>query len=326
MKSALFKARASTRVQQQLTRVRKVRDRIVDLPLKQVELARRRLLTEDVDVLLLGDSSTLFWSPKDTDRTLLPELLAKRLDANVVCVRGPGFSPGIYGEALRLLGSLDKRPRAVVAAVALRDCGGTHVLRHPVVGYPRSLAALAKVPDGSRRIRYVGRGGSVDDARAKAAYFALPMATRWSGERTVGWFRDQLGGLGPPPWPREVERLRFDYFHGEVIQPDDPGLAATTAFAQRTEEYGVPTVAYWSLPPLERGETHFPGEFETHVRANLATVQAALTAGSEKLPPLLDVDVRDEEFEDSQNATEHFSYAGRTRVVDAIADALAERA
>jgi hypothetical protein len=34
------------------------------------------------------------------------------------------------------------------------------------------------------------------------------------------------------------------------------------------------------------------------------------------------VDLDDEDFEDSQNANEHYSYPGRVKVADAIADAV----
>ena len=120
MRSALFRARASTRVQKQLTRVRKLRDRWVDHPLNQIEQARRQLLEGDVDVLVLGDSSTLCWSVHDTDRTLLPELIGQRLGAKVVNLAGPGYGAYIFAHALRILGTLEQRPKVVVASVPIR--------------------------------------------------------------------------------------------------------------------------------------------------------------------------------------------------------------
>lgn len=322
MRSALFRARASVPVQKQLTRVRKVRDRLVDHPLHQVERARQRLLEGEVDVMVLGDSSTLSWSPRDQDRTLLPELIGRRLGSNVLSVNGPGYSAAIYGEFLRILGSLDRRPKAVVFAMAIRPSTFTHVMRHPVVGYPRSIDALAKVKDADHRIRYVGRGGSQHTDRQRAAYMALPVSTRWSGDQTIGYFRSRLEGHGPTPWPADVEALLFDYFHGETVHDDNPGLPALTLLGRRIEEYGVPTVGYWTKPPIERGEMHYPGEFDAHVRGNLRVLQGALSAQTTTLPPLLDVPLEDDDFENSPNANEHYSFPGRNKIADALAEAL----
>ena len=52
--SVLHRAQGSVRVQRQLSKIRRRRSRLVNIPLQQVEHARRRLETEDVDVLLLG--------------------------------------------------------------------------------------------------------------------------------------------------------------------------------------------------------------------------------------------------------------------------------
>jgi hypothetical protein len=307
------------RVQRQLTRVRVARDRLIDHPLRQLERARRRLASEDVDILLLGDSSMLCWSPRDTDRTMIPTMLAERLDANVVTVQGPGYGAAIYSEVLRILGTLDRRPSAVVFAMATRTSTSTHEMRHPVVGYGRSLRALATVKGASRPIRFVGRGGSSHTAAEREAFYALPVTTRWSGDRNIDYFRRRLDGSGAPPWPQDLERLRFDYFHGEPVLPDNPGLPLIQQFGRRVEEYGVPAVGFWTKPPLQRGELHFPNEFESHVRGNLAQVQAALSAGAPTMPALLDIDIADDEFEDSQNATEHFTYAGRAKIAEALA-------
>lgn len=321
LRSSLHRARGSVRVQQQLTRVRQLRNQLVDGPLRQLEFARRGLVAGDVDVLLLGDSSTLSWSLRDEDRTLLPTMLAQRL-GNVVALTGPGFGAGIFAESLRILGTLKQRPKAVVVTLALRTSTATHICAHPIVGYPRSLAALARVPGARRPIRYIGRGGSRHTPAQMNAYLALPVHTRWSGASTIADFRRQLKGTGLPPWPAELERLRFDYFHGELLLPDNPGLQVLTNLGKQLEEYGVPAVGVWSRPPIQRGEMHFPGEFEAHVRDQLRMQQDALSIGSSSLGPLLDVDLEDEDFEDSQNANEHFSYTGRVKVADAIADAV----
>ncbi|GAA1503904.1 hypothetical protein GCM10009788_03980 [Nocardioides humi] len=312
------------RVQRQLSKIRRLRSRMIDVPLQQVEQARRRLATEDVDVLLLGDSSTLCWSLRDTDRTLLPAMLGQRL-GNVVTLAGPGFGSSIYAEATRLLTAMDRRPKAVVFTLALRTTTATHIVADPITGYHRSLAAMAKVPGAHRRIRYVGRGGSFATDEERDAFLAQPVESRWNGARTIGWYRQQLVGTGLPPWPIELEKLRFDYFYGEQLHADDPRLDSLTSLGRRLEEYGVPTVGVWTRPPMQRGEMHFPGEFEAHVRSHKVLQDEALARGCADLGPMLDIDLEDEDFEDSFNATEHFAHSGRVKVADAIAEAVRAR-
>jgi len=324
LSSALHRAQGSVRVQRQLSKLRRLRGRMIDVPLRQVEQARRRLATEDVDVLLLGDSSTLCWSLRDTDRTRLPELLGQRL-GNVVNLAGPGFGSSIYAEATRILATAEQRPKAVVFTLALRTSTATHIVADPLTGYHRSLAAMAQVTNARRRIRYVGRGGSFATDEERDAFLAQPVESRWSGRRTVGWYRQQLVGTGLPPWPIELERLRFDYFYGEQLRPDNPGLESLTTLARRLEQYGVPVVGVWTRPPMQRGEMHFPGEFEAHVRAHKVLQDQALARGSSAIGPMLDIHLEDEDFEDSCNATEHYAYSGRVKVADAIADAVRSR-
>ncbi|WP_408898112.1 hypothetical protein ACJ5H2_03180 [Nocardioides sp. R1-1] len=324
LSSALHRAQGSVRVQRQLSKIRRLRSRLVNAPLRQVEQARRRLEAEDVDVLLLGDSSTLCWSLRDTDRTLLPELLGQRL-GNVVNLAGPGFGSNIYGEATRLLTTLDRRPKAVVFTLALRTSTATHIVADPITGYHRSLAAMAKVQGAQRPVRYLGRGGAYATDEERDVFLAHPVESRWNGLRTIGWYREQLVGTGLPPWPIELERLRFDYFYGEQLRADNPRLESLTTLARRLEAYGVPTVGVWTRPPMQRGEMHFPGEFEAHVRSHKALQDEALARGSAAIGPMLDIHLEDDDFEDSFNATEHFAYSGRVKVADAIADAVRSR-
>lgn len=275
-------------------------------------------------MLLLGDSSTLSWSLHDTDRTLLTTMLEQRL-GNVVALSGPGFGAPIYNEALRILSTLDNRPKAVVFTCALRTSTATHILNDPVIGHHRSHAALAKVPDARRPIRYVGRGGTSSALAEREAFLNLTVDSRWSGVHTIRHYRDQLVGLSLPPWPLELEKVRFDYFYGEQLAPDSPRLQTLVTLAERLEAYGVPAVGMWTKPPIQRGEMHFPGEFETHVRSQLAVHNDALARGSHAAGALMDVPLADEDFEDSRNATEHYSYPGRVKVADAIAEAVRSR-
>lgn len=301
-------------------RARELRLRLVNQELKQLEAVRRQLLRGEVDVLVLGDSSCLSAAPGDTDRTMIPELLAQTHGSRVACVAGPGFNAGLYAEMLRVLGTLDRRPSAVVASIVVRPSLATHVRRHPIYSYPGTRAALARTTSANRRIRAFGRGNRQTPADY-ALFEDLPVHSRWNGQTTIGAYRAAVKGQGPHPWPTELRRLLFDYFHGEVHTADHAGLDELRLLGRRIRDYGVPTVGYWGCPPLEQGEQLFPGEFTDFVQHNWHLVRTALLAEAEGLT-VVEPTLEDSDFEFSPNATEHYTYAGRLKIAAAVAAVL----
>jgi hypothetical protein len=305
-------------------RLRQLRNRWVDQTLAGVERARTSLERGDVDILMLGDSSFLHWAHHDTDRTIIPDLLAERTGASVLTVAGGGFDARMYDEILRVLGMVDQRPRAVVFSVAIRANTGVHIREHPIHGHARTRAVLARTNPPLGHVRSFANGGSSAPPRAVRAFRSLPVTTRWGGTSTIGHRLSQVEGLGPPPWPVEVERRRFDYFHGEYVQEDNPGLDALAALGRRLAEYGVPAIANWAQVPVEHGERLFPGEFADHVQRNFERVESALLRDPDVLPPLLRPDLEDADFQDARNGTEHFSYSGRVKIADEMAKSLSD--
>jgi len=298
-------------------RARKLRNRWVNQELKQLEGVRRRLERGEVDVLTLGDSSFSTASPRDTDFRMIPRLVGERLDgARVATIAGPGFSGHLYGELLRVLGTLEQRPKAVVFSFCIRTNTMVHIRKHPRYSYPAMHEALAATRSARHRIRSFGRGHD-PTPEEYATFGGLPTHTRWSGETTIDGFRSQLKGRGPLPWPDDVERVLYDYFHGEVIEPDDKDLPQLTEFGNRLTEYGVPTVAYWTVPPLAEGERLFPGEFTSHVRSNWDLLRKTLTAATDNVT-IVEPELEDDDFEDVRNANEHFSYSGRCKIADLV--------
>jgi hypothetical protein len=303
-------------------RMRQLRNRWIDQTLVQVERARASFASGVGDILVLGDSSFLSWAYRDTDRTLLPDLIAERTGATVVTIAAGGYDARMHDAILRVLSMVEYRPRAVVMAVALRPNTGVHVREHPLHGHARSRAALARVTPPLRHVRSFANGGSSASKREVRAFRALPLTTRWGGTVTIQERLAQVEGLGPPPWPIEVERRRFDYFHGEFVDEDNPGLKALTALGRRLTEYGVRTVANWSQVPVAYGETLFPGEFASHVHRHLDLVESALLREAVGVDGLLRPSLEDEDFQDVRNGTEHFSYSGRVKIADEIAKTL----
>lgn len=304
-------------------RARTFRNRWVNQELKQLEAVRRRLLRDEVDVLIVSDSSVSSYSVRDTDRTFLPTLISRQMGgARVATVAGPGYGAYLHDEILRVLTTLPNRPKALVISNAIRTNTMKHVTEHPIYNYPGTRAALATTKDARHRIRAFGRGNDPTPERY-AAFEELKVTTRWGGTKTIGEFRAHVKGVGPQPWPLELERVLFDYFHGELFDETHPGLQDLERLGRRIKEYGVPAALYWCAPPMERGELHFPGEFRDQVMANWALTTDALLAGAGDALRIVDPGlVEEDDWDDPQNATEHFTYAGRVKIADALAAAL----
>lgn len=299
---------------------RRTRNRWVDHALARVEAARRALLAGEADILLLGDSSCLSWAYTDTDRTLLPQMLAERTGQRVVTVAAGGFSPPVYDAILRVLAQLPTRPKAVVTTGCIRTSTFGHVRLHPEYGYARSIEALDRITGGQRVCSMGRRGVPTDDELT--AFRARTMTTVWGGEKTIGEHLAMIEGRGPAPWPVEVERARFDYFNGTVLTPDNAELSRVASFGARLAAYGVPTAAYWVMPPVGHGEELLPG-FRDHVLRNLAVFEGALDLPGQGLPALIKLDLEDADFQDRRSGVEHYSFSGRTKIADALVTSLA---
>lgn len=300
-------------------RARTLRNRLVNQQLKQLQQVRNQLLRGEVDVLALGDSSFTTPSPRDTDFRMIPTLLGEQLDgARVATIASAGLSGALFGEFLRVLSGLDQRPAAVVFSFPIRTNAMTHVWRHPRYSYSTTHAALAAIRPEAPRIRAFGKGHEPFPADFQE-FEKITVHTRWGGESTIGRFRTTLQGNGPHPWPPDLERMLFDYYHGEVVEPDNPYLPRLAEFGARITEYGVPAFAYWTIPPLAEGERLFPGEFADHVRGNWDVVRKTLTGATGRLT-VVEPELADEDFEDVHNANEHFSLSGRLKIADLLAE------
>ena len=308
-------------------RTRTFRNRWVNQGLKQLEAVRQRLLRDEVDVLIVSDSSVSSYSVRDTDRTFLPTLISRQMGgARVATVASGGYGAYIHDEILRVLSTIPNRPGALVISNAIRTNTMKHVTEHPIYSYTATKEALARTKDARHRIRAFGRGSDPTPEKY-AAFEELKVTTRWGGTQTIGDFRAHVKGVGPQPWPIELERILFDYFHGELFDETHPGLQDVVRVGRRIKEYGVPAALYWNPPPVERGEMLFPGEFRDQVMANWALTRDSFLAGAGDslviIDPVSDPGfVEEDDWDDPQNATEHFTYAGRVKIADALAAAL----
>ncbi len=299
-------------------RLRDIKKRAVDQQLLQVERARRAIIAGEADVLMLGDSSFLWASPDDPEPILIPGLVRREMDpARGVVIAGPGFGAGVYGDILRLFAQLDKRPGALIVAMSTRPNAMTHVTGNPWYRYDRLRAHLT-AQDPQKKVRSLLRGGGKPDDAEMAAFEELEVVTRWGGRSTIGSHRAGLRGKVVHPMSRDVRRQLFDFYHGEIVTADHPGLTEVRRFGEAVRHYGVPTSMYWDPAPLHHGESLFPGEFETHVRANLAQLQAALTPEGETIPELVEAPLEDADFFESSDGNEHYRLSGRLKIAQAV--------
>jgi hypothetical protein len=304
-------------------RARVARDRLVNQDLLQLERLRRGLSAGKIDVLLLGDSSCFIGRPGEPDDTKIPDLLARRLGVRVGAFAGSGFSAPMYAEVLRVLGTLDRRPRAVVTTICVRTSTSTHVLRHPIYAHEQSYEAIRRLDSAHCPIRPMGGVGR-PSAAEYARFEALTVQTRWGGESTIGAFRRQLKGQGPMPWPEALDALLFDYLHGELLEPDNQGLVDWRRCGEQIRQYGVRTVGYQSPIAVNRGVSHFGHEFADFAAHKRRLVASAVAQDAGPDLELVDPILDDDDFAVQRDGTEHYAYSGRRKVVEAIVAALGD--
>ncbi|MDO7867852.1 hypothetical protein [Nocardioides jiangxiensis] len=302
---------------------RGLRDQYVDPQVRQLRGVIRQMERGEIDVLYLGDSSSTFFGQDDADHRRLPEMLEAELGRRVTLLAGPGYSPELYAEFVRLLATLPQRPKAVVLTRAVRICYAVHVRQHPEYGYRRSVETLRRVPDAQHHLRAFDRRNRRTPADMER-FRALPVTTRWGRASTVGGFLDQVRGRRGGPEVLERQQALFDYFHGEPVTPDHPELVHLRILAERLRDYGVPVVHYWPPIPVHKGEQYFPGEFAGHVHAAYDVCRAPFeeVLGGQALLVESPFETPDDEFIDSADGSEHWNDAGRLRIARRIAELL----
>ena len=291
----------------------------MDWQLLQLWRAHLAISLRKADVLALGESSYLFVDPSDQDTRKLPEMIVDHVGggATLVTFRGGGYDPRLYCEVIRLLGGDCGRPRVVVLSLCVRASLATHVQVNPRFSYRRSQEIMAclsrpRPPLATLVVRRDERGAdkSFEDER---------LVTRWTGVTTLGDFRERLRGASTAR-DGATERLLFDYFHGETVADNAPGLQRWRDLGRLLREFGVPVIAYHAPIPISRGEAHFPGEFREHVRRNQRMLERALSAELGDALHLVEVtELPDSDFIDAGDATEHLNQHGRSKLAHTLA-------
>ncbi len=266
-------------------------------------------------VLVLGESSYVNIAHDDTDLRRLGEMLGEGSPAPVVQFFGPGFSPGLYREAVRLLTAYAP-PVGVVLPITIRSSTHAHVIEHPVFGYRHAIDRLERVRRaGPRMLTGVYKPKPAESEYRR--FENLECDWRWGVCRTIGEYRGKLQGRAWLNGDDDVLRALYDYFHGE-FSDGSRGLADWSALGRNLRALGAPVVTYRTWMPMERGVQLFGSEFESHVEHNFQLIEKHFleTLGEAEFvrldPP------GDELYGEPRDGTEHFNQRGRAAIVAAL--------
>ncbi len=133
---------------------RRVSKRVSDVELRQLRSLERSYNRRGggPEVLVFGDSSMFWTTPKDQDRRHLVEMIRAELDADVrfESLVGPGYNPRIMLVYLSALAGCSSQPRAVVVPTSVLMATSIW-LAHPVLGWERVAAELQSVIGSERK-------------------------------------------------------------------------------------------------------------------------------------------------------------------------------
>jgi hypothetical protein len=282
-------------------------------------------LRRGADVLYFGDSSLIHVSPTDTDKRRLGEMLAGESGLRIAQFYGPGYPAALHAQVARLLAGESglPRPRCVIVSMPIRPTTHRHVVDHPVFGYASATAALATARRlDARLVRRLYK--EPPSAEAYARFSAIERRSRWQLANTIGEYRERLRGFDAATADEDLQRVIFDYFHGE-FSAEHPGLADWRRLGEYLRALDVPVIAYRTFMPLESGARLFGDDFVEHVDENYGLGEKHLFEGLGGGAALQFEPPPDRMFIAAQDSTEHLNEQGRRHVVAALCAAIRDR-
>lgn len=279
-----------------------------------------RSMDQGADLLYFGDSSLLHVAAFDPDSRRMGELLEAELGLRTAQFYGPGYSPELFAQVVRLLQDRP-RPKAVVVSFGLRTSTHTHVIEHPFYAYRRAVSVLTSAERLSPAILRHAYKRLPSDADYDQ-FRALPHRSAWPMAATIGEYRSLLKGYAEDKAPRELQQTLFAYFHGEY-SAGSRGLANWTELGRQLEALGVPVVAHRCYMPVELGSALLGPEFREHIDANFSAIEASFRAGFAGPLEVVDRPLPNEVFINPYDGTEHLRLEGRRMVVEAVAPVVA---
>ncbi|MCU1601070.1 MAG: class SAM-dependent methyltransferase [Frankiales bacterium] len=284
----------------------KTRDRL-DHP--QLRDARRLLAARDVDLLMLGESVSVFVSPTDTDQRPLPAMVADALPGRrTVSVQGGGYHAGLLTELVRIAPA----PRVLVVSLWTRGRLKPWI-EHPRFGHHDALERLRALPGGPTR-------GSLRREDDFASYYAVPHSSL-AGATTIGEHALPLKQRSLPP--DEALALLYAFHHGAPVMQ----LEAVTALGRACRDKGSSFFAYQAPISVRTGERALGPRFRRLVDDNLAAMAEAFRTGAGQDATVLATAslFGEDEFVDPSDGSEHLNERGRRRLASLIADEVRAR-
>ncbi len=284
----------------------KTRDRL-DHP--QLRDARRLMAAKDLDVLMLGESVSVFVSPHDVDQRPLPVMVADALPGRrTLSVQGGGYHAELLAELVRIAPA----PRVLVVSLWTR---GRLVpwIEHPRFGHHDALRRLRALPGGPTR-------GSLKRTDDFPSYYALPH-TSLAKATTIGEHALPLKRRELPK--DEALALLYAFHHGAPVTR----LETVTALGKACRDKGSAVVAHQAPISVVTGERVLGPPFRSLVDENLTAMTDAFRQGAGEDATVLKTGTLfgEDEFVDPADGSEHLNEKGRHRLAALIADEVRAR-
>jgi hypothetical protein len=281
-----------------------------------------------VDVVFFNDS-VMGGHTDDEPRTTIAAMLADRLQQKITPVSGAGYTAVLFREYAGLVARAAQKPRLAIVSINLRGFsdGWFFTPDYMYAATAAYLRLLARVPAWQDVPAWLAsREGD------PAAYWSKRLEDAAQGDYAdlfsrLNRRRDALLAENPPGLtPEDRDRRRhFIENYLTLVSRDHPMLGFLVDTATRFLRSGTPVLFYVTPIDVADGTRLVGPAFAETVRANTATVMAALAeagAPCRDLAALLPT----ARFVDREYACEHLDLAGREQVAATLAAALREPA
>lgn len=305
--------------------VRRFLDRLDN---EEVRGARRLAIKArrgSLDVLHLGNSTTEWIDPKDTDRRPLFRMIADELvnPAGYLCGYGGSYDFELHDAYLRFALRVGA-PKVVLVPLWYR--GRFRPWReHPVFSRDRATEVIGALPADVPLWR-IRRSFPRPMPEEWKQYQAIPFDT-FAGLPTVGDYTSRLkdpANFADDPEART--KLFYAYHLTHRIEDDLPELEAVERLGRTLRDSELAVVVYENPVPIDGGVQCWGEQFREVATANFAILRDRFLRGYGSHLDVVEtgMTVPPAEFIDPSIADEHMTEVGRRRVRDAIVDAIAQ--
>lgn len=272
-------------------------------------------------VFFLGDSTSFFIWPSDTDRRTIPEMLAAiRPDLRICAATGGRYHLQLYEEFCRYISRHAQRSDVtVVFPVNLRSFGAGWD-KDPMNVFQKEIMFLRyDTPLFRAFFRPLAVFKAFDlEISSRQKYWDAPI---YDGEQRVGSVQDYYFAEHEQTDSRDKARRRTVAFYMAEIPPDHPKLNALRNAVRALKEKGLQAVVY-ILPVNHTLCRELVGErFDPQLVENVALLRGVAEAEGAMVLDLSYALPR-ESFYEKEYPDDHLKQTGRLAVAEQIAAAI----